>query len=68
MKKIRDEAGQVSDSTEWRNVAQLASWLKVTKEWIYDQVQSGDLPVHRLGRQLRFRDREVEAWLEGLNK
>jgi excisionase family DNA binding protein len=46
--------------------AELASHLKVTRRWIYDQVESHDMPAYRLGpRALRFDLRAVEVWLEG---
>jgi excisionase family DNA binding protein len=33
--------------------------LKVTKDWLYDQVQARRIPHVRLGRHLRFRRSEV---------
>lgn len=48
---------------EWMTVDELAAWLKLTREWVYDSVQSDKIPYHRLGRQLRFRLSEVEKWL-----
>jgi excisionase family DNA binding protein len=33
--------------------------LKVTKDWLYDQVQARRMPHVRLGRHLRFRRSEV---------
>ena len=48
---------------EWMTVDELAAWLKLTREWIYDNVQANKMPYHRLGRQLRFRLSEVEKWL-----
>lgn len=43
---------------------ELADWLNVTKEWIYDEVQKGALPHVRLGRMLRFERRQIEAHIE----
>jgi excisionase family DNA binding protein len=37
--------------------------LKVTKDWLYDQVQARRIPYIRLGRHLRFRHAEVLAYI-----
>ena len=42
---------------------ELGALLKVRKSWLYDEVESGRLPAIRLGRQLRFRIADVEAYL-----
>ncbi len=44
---------------------EVSTLLQVKKSWIYDQVQSRRFPAVRLGRQLRFRPHEVQAYLEG---
>jgi excisionase family DNA binding protein len=44
----------------------LCSRWKVPRAWVYRQTHRGcsnPLPVVRLGRLLRFREHEVEAWL-----
>jgi excisionase family DNA binding protein len=38
--------------------------LKVTKDWLYDQVQARRIPYVRLGRHLRFRHAEVLAYID----
>jgi excisionase family DNA binding protein len=43
---------------------ELAELLKVKKSWIYDEVERGRLPALRLNRQLRFRVRDVVAYLD----
>jgi excisionase family DNA binding protein len=48
----------------WFTVEELAAWLKLSKEWIYDSVQGNSIPYHRLGRQLRFRLSDIEQWLK----
>jgi excisionase family DNA binding protein len=37
----------------------------VKKSWIYDEVEAGRLPAVRLGRQPRFRMRELLEYLDG---
>jgi excisionase family DNA binding protein len=44
----------------------LCTLFKVRRSWLYDAVESGELPVLRLGRQLRFRRRDVAQYLDGL--
>ena len=45
--------------------AELSSHLRVTRRWVYDQVESHGMPAYRLGaRALRFDLSAVEAWLE----
>ena len=36
---------------------------KVRKSWLYDAVESGTIPVVRLGKQLRFRPADIAAYL-----
>ena len=48
---------------ELLTVDDLVDLLKVRKSWVYDEVESGRLPAVRLGRQLRFRISDVEAYL-----
>jgi len=43
---------------------QLCALLQVRKSWLYDQIESGKFPCVRLGRQLRFRREDVNAYLD----
>jgi excisionase family DNA binding protein len=51
------------DPLQLITVDELAGLLRVKKSWIYDQVQRGALPVVRVGKHLRFRRVDVEAYL-----
>lgn len=42
---------------------QVCELLHVTRDWLYDEVAKGEIPVVRLGRQLRFRPADLENWL-----
>ena len=44
---------------------QVCALLQVKVEWLRDQVQAGEFPVVKVGRLLRFRPAEVEAYLGG---
>jgi excisionase family DNA binding protein len=49
---------------EMLTVEELCSWFKVSKDWVYDEVEAHRLPYVRLGRRhLRFRRRELEQYL-----
>lgn len=43
---------------------EVLDYLKVTPRTIYRLIRSGDLPAIRIGRQWRFRQSDLDAWLE----
>ena len=43
---------------------ELAEDLGVNVETVYRQWKSWGLKGYRVGRQLRFRERDIESWLE----
>ena len=46
-------------------VDELCAWFKVSKDWVYDEVEANRLPYVRLGRRyLRFRRHELERYLD----
>jgi len=47
----------------WVRVNEVAHHLNVSASWVNKAVQYGDIPVHRVGRNLRFRLSEVDAWM-----
>jgi excisionase family DNA binding protein len=48
----------------WVGADDVAAHLGVVKDSIYRWVESKELPAHRVGRLLRFRLSEVDAWVE----
>jgi excisionase family DNA binding protein len=44
---------------------EVCAYLKVTKDWLYDQVEARRLPHLHLGRQLRFRRSTLLEFLSG---
>ncbi len=46
------------------NAATLADYLGVSTGTVLDWWEAGTLPGFKLGRAVRFRPSEVEAWLE----
>lgn len=43
---------------------ELAELWKVKKSWIYDEVQAKRLKCARLGKQLRFRESDLQQYLD----
>jgi excisionase family DNA binding protein len=42
---------------------EVMDFLRVNARTIYRLIQAGDLPAVRVGRQWRFRRRDLEGWL-----
>ena len=50
---------------EWFTVNELAEWLQMSPHTVYQWRYRDTGPVgHRIGRHLRFRREDVEAWLQ----
>lgn len=45
-------------------VSDVAEHLDVSESWVNKAVQYGRIPVHRVGRNLRFRLSEVDRWID----
>lgn len=45
-------------------VEELANYLRFEKGIIYSFIKSGYLPVYRISGQWRFRESEIDEWLE----
>lgn len=43
---------------------EVAAYLRLSKDTIYRMVQSGKIPASKVGTQWRFRQSEVDVWLE----
>ena len=43
---------------------EVCTYLKINKDWLYDQVEARRIPHIRLGRQLRFRRTELDDFLD----
>ena len=48
----------------WVAVGQVADHLDVTKDTVYRWIDQEGLPARKVGRLLRFRLREIDAWVE----
>jgi excisionase family DNA binding protein len=43
---------------------EVAAYLRLSKDTVYRMAQSGKIPASKAGSQWRFRQSEVDAWLE----
>jgi len=46
----------------------LSIYLSIKVKTIYAKVEAGEIPHYRIGRLIRFRLDEIDAWLEGCRK
>ncbi len=42
---------------------EVADFLGVHENWVYDRAASGELPSYKIGATRRFRQAELEDWL-----
>jgi len=66
LKPILTGHGDRSDD-EIFDVKSLASYLKVSKKWIYERTHLKEIPYIKVGGQLRFRKRVIDKWLDAYN-
>jgi len=43
---------------------EVAAYLRLSKDTVYRMAQSGRIPASKVGTQWRFRQSDVDAWLE----
>jgi excisionase family DNA binding protein len=48
----------------WMDVRDLSEYLKLKEKTIYYLVSKGVIPCYRIGRLVRFRQDEVDAWMD----
>ena len=57
-------AGEVEDGLRTLTVKQLAQATGIQSWRIFQMVKTGELPHFRLGKCIRFRVRDIEAWMD----
>jgi excisionase family DNA binding protein len=57
--------GNEMDIEKWVSIRDVADHLCVSRSYVSKAVQKGEVPFHRVGRNLRFRLTEIDAWIEG---
>lgn len=53
---------------EFLTIERLSAYLNIKVKTLYAKVESGEIPHYRIGRLVRFRLDEIDAWLEGFRK
>ena len=43
---------------------ELATWLNMSRVWVYKQAERGLIPFHRVGEAIRFDPVEIRAYLD----
>jgi len=48
---------------QWLTVGQVAAYLQISTDKVYDMARKGELPGCRIRQQWRFDREEVDAWV-----
>ena len=62
--KTTMEYSHIESRPAFLTTDEVLDYLKVTSRTIYRLIRAGDLPAVRIGRQWRFRQCDLDAWLE----
>jgi excisionase family DNA binding protein len=57
-------AAEADPASRLMTLEDLAQYLAVSPRWVYDNHQSLGMPALRIGRTLRFRRTQIDAWLD----
>ena len=58
-------SGHLASDDVFLNTEEVLALLQVNLRTIYRMIKAGRIPAVRVGRQWRFRKRDIETWLEG---
>jgi excisionase family DNA binding protein len=53
--------------TEVMTVSEVAEYLRLNPQTVYRKAKTGELPAVRIGRAIRFRRAELDAWLKAVS-
>jgi len=48
------------------DVQELAEYLSVSTQWIYERVQLKEIPHIKVGKHVRFKKSDIDHWLDSL--
>ncbi|HQQ88558.1 MAG TPA: helix-turn-helix domain-containing protein, partial [Smithellaceae bacterium] len=46
-------------------ISDISEYLNIKEKTVYAKVESGEIPHYRIGRLIRFRLEDIDAWLDG---
>ncbi len=49
---------------EFLDIRDLSECLSIKKSTLYAMVENGELPHYKIGRLIRFKHNDVDAWME----
>lgn len=49
---------------KWLTLEQIAEYLQMSTSSIYKMVQKGKIPAYKVGRQWRFKKKEIDEWIK----
>jgi excisionase family DNA binding protein len=55
---------QVQQGEKLLTISELALFLNIKQKTIYARAEAGEIPHYHIGRLIRFRLDEIDAWLE----
>ena len=58
-----DKQGKLN-MDKWLTLEQIAEYLQMSTSSIYKMVQAGKIPAYKVGRQWRFKKKEIDRWVE----
>ena len=47
----------------WLSVIEIAHYLGISKETIYRWIEAKKIPAHKIGKQWKFKTKEVDDWI-----
>ncbi len=50
-------------SDRWLSVQEIAHYLGISKETVYRWLEAKKIPAHKIGRQWKFKMKEVDYWI-----
>jgi excisionase family DNA binding protein len=65
---VENAIPEVDESEKFWTVFEVASLLSVRPSTVYQWVSLGEIPHYKLGRIVRFRGKDLEAWVENFRK
>jgi len=47
------------------DVQGLSSYLKVSKQWVYERTHLNEIPFYKIEGHVRFKKSDIDKWLQG---